>query len=129
MLAIVLMVMVVVGLVLLLMEKSCVQQLSHPITKHGWMPKGQQTVASVCTQSPQPLAAGRLAAPQPFLLLQPGLGFCLATCGVLLPSAGYQLPWRHCTGPFQSIPRAEYCGEREGSLLFLFVINFLTLIF
>ena len=119
MVAIVLMVMVVAGLVLLLMEKSCVQQLSHPITKHGWMPKGQQTVVSVCTQSPQPWSAGRQAGgspafPAPASWTGPLPGYLWGVAALCWPPTSL--------GPFQSIPRAGYYGEREGSLFFLLLL-------
>ena len=101
-----------------------------PFPNMGGCPSVSRLLPVFARKTLSPDSAGRQAAPQPFLLLQPGLSFCLATYGALLPSAGHQLPWRHCTGPFQSIPRAGYCGEREGSLFFFsFVINFLTLIF
>lgn len=90
-----------------------------PLPNTGGCPRVSRLLPVFARKALSPeLQAGRQAAPQPFLLLQPGLGLCLATCGVLLPSAGHQLP----RGPFQSISRAGYYGEREGSLFFLLLL-------
>lgn len=88
--------MVVAILVLLLMENICVQQLQYQTQVDDEM-------SADCFQhSPEPLVSGRQAGRQLFMLLQPDLSLCRASCESLLPSAGCQLLRHHCTGDFQS---------------------------
>lgn len=94
-----------------------------PLPNTGGCPRVSRLLPVFARKALSPeLQAGRQAAPQPFLLLQPGLGLCLATCGALLPSAGHQLP----RGLFKAFP-GQGIMEREKEVFFFLLLLLISL--